>query len=152
MDLEKYRQVISEAVDGEIAARAFYEQVALRIKDPYLKELFGNFAKEEARHEQLLTDILNRQEMDAAYFDFHKDFKVAETIDMPEVNPDMDLKSAIAIAMKNEEIAMKKYSALAENCEDDGLKRVFQDLAAMEREHKFKMEEYFVDVAYPEVW
>jgi rubrerythrin len=77
---------------------------------------------------------------------------VVETIDMPEVNEEMNLKDAIGIAMKNEEFAMKNYLALAENCENEKLKAVFLDLSAMEREHKFKMEKSFVDVAYPEVW
>ena len=84
MDLERYKQVISDAIKGEIEAKQFYKK--------------------------------------------------------------------IGIAMKNEELAMKKYTALAENCDDPQLKKVFLDLASMERDHKFKMENSFVDVAYPEVW
>jgi rubrerythrin len=95
---------------------------------------------------------LNKEKMDSTYFNFERDFRVAETIDMPEVNDDLNLKDAIGIAMKNEEIAMKNYTALADNCEDDKLKLVFLDLAAMERSHKFKMEKSFMDVAYPEAW
>jgi rubrerythrin len=64
----------------------------------------------------------------------------------------MDLKSAIGLAMKNEEIAMKKYQGLADDCQDPDLKSVFTSLASMEKDHKFKMENAFVDVAYPEVW
>lgn len=152
MDKETYRQVISEAIHNEIAARQFYENVSSRIKDAYLKDLFVDFAKEEKKHETILSKILDQGKMDAAYFDFDKDFQVAETIDMPEVTPEMDLKSAIGLAMKNEEIAMKQYLALAANCSDPDLKAIFQDLAAMERGHKHMMEEKFVDVAYPEVW
>lgn len=152
MDLEKYKQVISDAIQGEIDARTFYEEVAGRIKDNYLTELFQGFAREEAKHEQILSGILKQEKIDTTYFDFEKDFHVSETIDMPEVNEAMDLKSAIGLAMKNEEIAMKKYTNLAENCTDAELKAVFTDLAAMERGHKHMMEEKFVDVAFPEVW
>jgi rubrerythrin len=152
MDLDKYREVISDAIQAEIAARNFYEGVGSRIKDAYLKELFGELAAEEANHERLLSDILNKQQMDRTYFNYEKDFQVAETIEMPEVSDDLNLKDAIGIAMKNEEVAMKNYTALAENCEDEQLKSVFSDLAAMERSHKFKMEKSFVDVAYPEAW
>ncbi len=152
MDLDKYRQVILGAIDNEIEARKFYEEVAGRIKDNNLKQLFSGFAKEEAKHELLLKGILNKGDMDSTFFDFDKDFKVAETFDMPVVDASMDLKNAIGIAMKNEEIAMKQYTSLAENCEDEKLKAVFLDLAAMERRHKFIMENDFVDVAYPEVW
>ena len=152
MDLEQYKQVISEAIQSEIDARTFYEEVSRGIKDTYLSELFLNFAKEEGKHEQILTRVLNQEKVTTAHFNCDKDFKVAETVEMPQVTPDMDLKNAIALAMKNEEIAMKKYTALAENCEDPELRQVFLDLASMERDHKFKMEESFVDVAYPEIW
>ena len=152
MDLEKYKLVISDAIKGEIEAKQFYEKVAEWIKEPHLKELFEKFAKEEEKHEKILTRILNQEKMDITFFDFDKDFKVSETIEIPEVNEEIDLKAAIGIAMKNEEIAMKKYTALAENCDEEQLKAVFLDLAAMEREHKFKIEQNFVDVAYPEAW
>lgn len=152
MDLEKYKQAISDAIQSEIDAKHFYEKVAERIKDTHFKELFEKLASEEAKHEKILTNILNQEKMDTSFFNFDKDYKVAETIEMPEVNEKMDLKNAIGIAMKNEEFAMKKYMTLAENCEDKELKAVFLDLAAMERQHKFKMENTFVDVAYPEIW
>ncbi len=152
MEMEQYRKVIEDAIQSEVEARQFYDQVSNRIKDDYLKKVFAGFAREEARHEQILTDILNEKKVDATYFDCDKDFHVAETIDMPKVTEDMDLKNAIGLAMKNEEIAMKKYTGLAENCTDAGLKTIFLDLAAMERGHKHMMEEKFVDVAYPEVW
>ena len=152
MDLEQYRKVISDAIQAEIDAKGFYESVGSRTKDDYLKELFEELAAEEANHEKILSNILNKERMDKTFFNFEKDFQVAETIDMPEVNDQLNLKDAIGIAMKNEEVAMKNYTALAENCEDEQLKAVFLDLAAMERSHKFKMEKSFMDVAYPEAW
>ena len=152
MDLEKYKLVISDAIKGEIEAKQFYEKVAEWIKEPHLKELFEKFAKEEEKHEKILTRILDQKKIQTSFFDFDKDFNVSETIEIPEVNEEIDLKAAIGIAMKNEEIAMKKYTALAENCDEEQLKAVFLDLAAMEREHKFKIEQNFVDVAYPEAW
>jgi len=152
MDLEKYKRVLKDAIQGEIEARTFYEKVSKRIKDDYLKKLFDTFAGEEAKHAEILTDILNQGKLDTAYFDLAKDFQVSETIEMPKVNDTMDLKSAIGLAMKNEEIAMKKYTDMAANCKDPDLKSVFLDLAAMESGHKQMMEEKFIDVAYPEVW
>ena len=152
MDLEKYKQVLKDAIKGEIEARTFYEQASKRIKDDYLKKLFEGFSKEEEHHEKILSNILNKEKIQASQFNFETDFKVAETIEMPEVNEKMDLKNAIGLAMKNEEIAMKNYTLLADSCDDPELKTVFQDLAAMERGHKNKMEVEFVNVAFPEVW
>ncbi len=152
MDLEKYKETISDAIQSEIDAKNFYGKVAEKMTDPHYQELFKKFADEEAKHEQTLRGILNNEKMDTSYFNFEKDYKVSETIEMPQVTTGMDMKSAIGIAMKNEEIAMKKYMALAENCADKELKEVFLHLASMERGHKFKMESTFVDVAFPEVW
>ena len=59
---------------------------------------------------------------------------------------------AIAVVMKNEEDAMNLYLWLAEGCDDTDQKKVFEGLAAMEREHKFKVENSFVDIACPEIW
>lgn len=152
MDLEKYKNVISDAIENEIEAKEFYAKISKGIKDTYLQELFDEFSKEEEKHEKILTGILKHEKIQSHHFDFKKDFKVSETIEMPEVNDKMNLKEAIGLAMKSEEIAMKQYSSLAENCDDPELKSVFRDLASMEREHKFKMEKSFLDIAYPEVW
>jgi len=152
MDLEKYKKVIADAIQNEIDAKEFYAKVSKKIKDTYLQELFESFSKEEEKHEKMLAGILSSGKVQSGHFDFDKDFKVSETYEMPEVTAEMNLKEAVGLAMKNEELAMKNYTGLAENCDDPELKSVFLDLAAMEREHKFKLEESFMDVAYPEVW
>jgi rubrerythrin len=54
--------------------------------------------------------------------------------------------------MKKEEAAMLQYTNLAETCPEPDKKKVFLDLAAMERGHKLKMENAFVDIGFPEVW
>lgn len=152
MDAERYKKTIQEAIASEIEAREFYLKISERIKDASLKELFEEFSREEGNHEKILTALLDKGKIKEATFKGTQDFKVSETIDMPEVSEDMDLKSAISLAMKNEEIAMKKYQDLARAADDPELKSVFNRLAAMEKDHKFKMENSFVNIAYPEVW
>lgn len=152
MDAELYRKVIKKAIAGETEAKVFYLKVSQRIKDAYLKELFLGFSKEEENHEKILSELLEKGKISASTFGDAKEYKISETIDLPEVTEDMNLKDAIGLAMKNEEIAMKKYQKLAQDCEDLELKDVFNSLAAMEKDHKLKMENAFVEVAYPEVW
>ena len=55
-------------------------------------------------------------------------------------------------AMKKEAEAMKQYTEMADICSDAEKRQVFLDLAAMERDHKLKMETAFTDIGYPEVW
>ena len=152
MDAELYKKVIKDAIAGEIEAKEFYLNISKRIKDAYLKELFQGFSKEEAVHEKILNALLNKGQIKASTFDGKKDFKISETVSLPEVSENMNLKDAISLAMKNEEIAMQKYETLAANCDDTELKSVFKSLSSMEKDHKFKMEESFVNVAYPEIW
>ena len=94
-----------------------------------------------------MLDKMDLVEFTLDYDEFEDTDIVIEAV--PE---NMDLKDAIALAMKNEEIAMQKYENLAANCDDPELQGVFTSLASMEKDHKFKMEESFVKVAYPEVW
>ena len=54
--------------------------------------------------------------------------------------------------MKKEAAAMAQYTALAETCSEPDKKKIFLDLAAMERGHKLRMENAFVDIGFPEVW
>ena len=151
MDINHYKQIISMAISNEIEAQEFYEKAAQKSKDPYLKSMFEEFVREEKKHADILKRILASDTIDR-YFSETTDYKVAETVEAPAFSMDMKPADAIAIAMKKEEEAMKEYTKLAQDCPDPEPKRVFLDLAAMERDHKLKMEKAFVDVAYPEVW
>ncbi len=152
MDAQQYKKAIQDAIASEIEAKDFYLAISARIRDEYLKELFLGFSREEANHEKILKALFEKGSIKPATFDGTRDFEISETIALPEVSEDMDIKDAIGLAMKNEEIAMQKYQVLAANCLDPELRSVFERLAAMERDHKFKMENHFVKVAYPEIW
>jgi rubrerythrin len=151
MNLEAYKEIIKQAIANEVAARKFYEDAANTLKDPYLKKLFTTLADEEKKHRDILTKIYTGNTMDR-YFSESRDYKVAETVDEPELSMAMKPADAFALAMKKEEAAMKQYTEMAEMCDDEGRRQVFLDLAAMERDHKLKMESAFIDIGYPEVW
>jgi len=64
----------------------------------------------------------------------------------------MTMKDAFSIAMKKEEEAMKLYQKLASDALAEEFKKLFESLALMEQGHKVKMEKFYSDVAYNEVW
>jgi len=152
MDAKLYKEAIKDAIASEIEAKEFYLEISKRIRNDYLKELFQGFYKEEANHEKILNALLEKGQIKTTTFNGTRDFKISETLSLPEVSENMNLKDAIGLAMKNEQIAMQNYETLAANCDDPELQAIFNSLSAMERDHKFKMEESFVKVAYPEVW
>ena len=151
MNFDQYKEIIEFAISNEIETQEFYDAAANKINDPYPKEMFKKFATDEKGHEKILKGILSKDTIDQ-YFDESTDYEVAETVDKPKLSTDMKPADAIALAMKNEEEAMKQYTDLAEACLDITKKQVFLDLASMERGHKLKMEKVFVDIGYPEVW
>ncbi len=151
MNLSEYKDVIKFAMANEVAAQKFYADAAEKLRNPALKKMFAQFAEEEKRHREILKEIYVSNAI-GDYFNGETDHKVSETMDAPELSMDMKPADAFALAMKKEEEAMVQYTTLADECPDADKKKIFLDLAAMERGHKRKMEDAFVDVGYPEVW
>jgi rubrerythrin len=151
MNLSEYKEIIKQAIANEVEASKFYEAASATLNDPFLKKLFAELAGEEKKHRDILTRIYTSNTI-ASYFSETRDYKVSETVDEPELSMDMQPADAFALAMKKEEAAMKQYNDMANMCDDAQKRQVFLDLAAMERDHKLKMESAFVDVGYPEVW
>ncbi|MFZ2807547.1 MAG: ferritin family protein [Desulfosalsimonadaceae bacterium] len=151
MNRAEYEKILKDAIQGEIEAQKFYQDVADRMEDAFLKELFTGFVVEEKKHEATLKGFWSAIPENLPFKE-DRDYKVSQTIDRPAVSPNMSPADAFALAAKNEEAAMNHYTALADGCTDSRQKQIFLDLAAMERDHKFKMESAFVDIGYPEVW
>lgn len=151
MNLNPYKDIIRFAIEQEIASEKFYSDASDRLEDTFLKRLFREFADEERSHEEILNKIYQNNTI-WIQFKEDRDFKVSETLDQPEVSDRMTPAQAFALAAKNEEAAMKQYEKLAESSRDPEMKNVFENLASMERGHKLRMENAFVDIGYPEVW
>ena len=151
MNRSQYDTILKNAIQSEIAAQKFYQDVADKMKDAFLKDLFLNFVREEKKHQKILEGF-QAAIPEKLPFDEQRDFHVAETLPDPIVSPDMTPTDAFALAMKKEEEAMNHYSNLAGGCTDPKQKEIFLELAAMERDHKQKMERAFVDIGYPEIW
>lgn len=151
MDEKAYQEIMKRAIQSEIEAQKFYADVAAKVQDAHLKAMFTSFVDEERRHERILEGFRTKG---AGHLHFKEapDFKVAETIETPSPSADMKPADALALAVKNEEAAMKHYTALAAACSDADQRAVFEELASMERDHKNRMETAFIDIGYPEVW
>lgn len=151
MDQKTYQQILEDAIQGEIEAHKFYLSVAQKTQNSFLRELFLSFSEEEKKHRHILENFRDNPSGTINFIEV-PDFHVAETVETPELTLEMRPQDAIALAMKKEQAAMEHYTQLAYACTDPDQKKVFLELAAMEREHKYKMEAAFVDIGYPEVW
>ncbi len=151
MILSEYKNIIKFAMENEVEAQKFYEEAAQKVQSTQLKEMFTDFAQEEKKHREILKQVYISNRM-GDYFHEGQDYHIAEDVDLPVLSTNMKPADAIALAMKKEEAAMAQYTELADSCPEPDKKKVFLDLAAMERGHKLRMENAFIDIGFPEVW
>ncbi len=151
MTPEDYKKIISNAISREVEAYTFYKTVSDKVKDANLKKLFNELAGEETKHREFLQGLLSK-DIKALKFSATKDYKVGNSIKTPDLTPDMKPIDGLVIAIKKELEAMQMYTALANNSEDPQQKNMFLELASMERGHKARLEEIYVNTAFPESW
>jgi rubrerythrin len=151
MDPDAFDRMVLEAIAAEIAARDFYLWAARQMKDPGVAEIFRQLSGEENEHRATL-ETLRFNPVARVEFARAPDYGVAEQEPEPEFSPDMSPKEALQLAMKKEEHAAATYRAFAEACQDTEISRTYLELAEMERGHKSRLEELYVNAAYPEAW
>ncbi len=151
MDQLEIGKLFGTAISREKEAYKFYSDVAERVSDQAVKDIFQELANDEKGHEEALWKF--RADPSALMkFKAPPDYKVAETVDLPTVTAEMKPADAIALAMKKEQQAVEFYKQLADWCTDDALKATYENLSQMELGHKHRLENLFVDIGYPEVW
>jgi rubrerythrin len=151
MTKEEYKAILTIAISNEVESYEFYKGVSEIVVDTFIKRMFNEFAVEELGHQKLLEGFLARDIKDV-HFDESADYKVSETVTQPTLSLDMKPADALALVMKKEEEAMNMYAAFAAASSDQSQKKMFHDLSIMEKGHKTKIENYYVNVAFPEVW
>ena len=151
MDRIELEKIFSMAIAREVEAHEFYQQVAERVSDAAVKEVFVQLSKEEMGHMETLEKLKNDPGA-AMVFTAPDDYKIAEATELPELSIDSKPADAIALAMKKEQQAVEFYRGLAESTEDARVKDIFNNLANMELQHKNRLENVFVEIGYPEVF
>ncbi len=151
MDPDFFDRLMLDAIADEIAARDFYQEAARKVKDQNVASLFEQLSREENGHRNTL-ETFRFNPLARVEFARAQDFRVSEQQDEPPLSLDMSPKEALQLAMKKEEKAAEMYSRLAAGCKDREASRVYLELAEMERGHKCRLEELFVNAAYPEYW
>lgn len=151
MENRMERNTLKFAIHNEIKAHQFYEEVARKVDNRALKELFGDLAQEENSH-RVILESFHGPDPSIMVFPDVPDYHVAETVDELELSTNMKPADAFALAMKKEQEAMELYTWMAGASADSKQKELLLELAAMEKSHKFRMEQAFVDIGYPEVW
>jgi len=151
MKAEEFQKVIETAISREVESYTFYKAVSERVKDANLKKLFAELAGDETKHRGFLQGLLGRG-VKELHFSTSKDYKVVDALPTPALSASMKPLEGLVIAVKKELEAMQMYTQLANASEDAEQKKLFNDLATMERGHKSRLEDIYVNMAFPEAW
>ena len=151
MNPDLFEELMLRAIEQEIAARDFYAEAARRVASPQVKDIFLEMSRQEEKHREILETFRFDPTARVAFARVD-DFGVAEESDPLPLSFDLSPLEAFQLAMKKEQAAMETYLQWARVCQDSELKKVYQELAEMERGHKARIEELFVNAAFPEAW
>lgn len=151
MDVEGYKKIINMAIAREVESYSFYRGAADKVKDANLKKMFLELAGEETKHREFLQGLLAKP-VKALHFDTHKDYKVADEMPSPALSTDMKPLEGLVLAIKKELGAMQMYTQLANLSTETEQKKLFTDLATMEKGHKTRLEDIYTNMAFPESW
>jgi rubrerythrin len=151
MSPDEFKKIISKAIGEEVAAFEFYNGVSEKTKDKNLKDLFKELAAEEGKHKRTLEGFL-AMAPEKFHFAPAKDYKVADSVPTPPLTLELKPIEGLVIAIKKELEAMQMYTQLAKTSADEEQKKIFLELASMERQHKSRLEDIYTNMAFPEVW
>ncbi|THB81823.1 MAG: rubrerythrin [Desulfobacteraceae bacterium] len=146
MNFGSVDEILQFAVDREKEAVEFYTGLSEKETFSAAKETFINFAKEEQKHVDLISDIKgNQDKIDSYELKEITDLKISDYMVEKEYEPGMIMSDILRIAMKKEEAAVKLYNELASQSGDAQVEKVFKMLAQEEAQHKLFLESMYDD-------
>ncbi len=139
-------EVLGQAVRQEIEAYKRYQMLALRIKNPLVREKFYSLANEEKAHRELLYNMLQKYTGEDKP-PLPKEAPRKGSID----DSKLSLPEVLQIAIKKEQEAQQFYTEAAKLATDPSGKRVLEYLAGFERGHERLLQtEYEAVAEYPQ--
>ena len=136
---ETIDDILDFAMHSEQEAIDFYTQLAAKMKNKQMQEVFLEFAKEEVGHKARLQKIKDERVFDLET-EHVNDLKIADYVVAEKPSENMEYADALVLAMKREKAAFKLYTALSERTNNPELKKTFQALAVEESKHKLRFE------------
>ena len=146
MELKSVGQILDFAIQKEEEAAHFYNDLAAKMGQEHVGELFRSFALEEIGHKEKLLAV---KKGDITLLDKKRvaDLKIGDNLVEIVLSPHLEYKQALIIAMKAEKAAFRLYHDLASTTDDAHLKGVLLTLAQEEAKHKLRFE-----IEYDEVF
>lgn len=137
--------ILDFAIGEEIAAAAFYTDLAQRTTRPDLREALMEFAREEEGHRARL-EAIRAGAATLAPSQSVASLKVADYLVDVAPDPQMSYREALVVAINKEKAAYRLYSDLAARAAESSLRDAFLALAAEEARHRLRFEMEYDDL------
>jgi rubrerythrin len=143
--------ILDMAIGKEIESQHLYSKLRRKVSGDAAKDVLRQLSQQEQRHQKVL-ERYRRGELKAGTLSQGKvvDYKIAEHFDQPAISPEMELKDVFLLAANREMRSHEFYLALAGLHPAGEAKRLLEELASQELEHKHKVEDLYTQVAFPQ--
>ena len=144
-------EVLQKAISKEIASQRLYLGLSQAMSQPSVRDAFLELYRQEQGHQRLLEQYLRGELCEGALSRGETiDYKIAEYLEQPDISPDMELKDTFLLAANHEKFSHDFYWALAGIHAAGEVKRLLEELASQELQHKQRVETLYTEVAFPQ--
>ena len=144
-------EALALALEVEKAEMKFYLNLARKTKDEKARKMFLFLAREEADHweqfeEKFVEKLIEKCELPAVNRELLESLLVkADERNLSEVD-------AVRIGMEQEKLTWEFYEKAAREAEHDDVKRVFEELAKIEKAHYELLKAQYDSVMKTGIW
>lgn len=150
MKFDSVDAILDFAITKEEDAAQFYTDLAGKMKQQHMKDLFEEFALEEKSHKAKLEKVKEGKLLLSAERKI-MDLKVVDNLEDTRFDEgEFDFQGALLAAMNAEKASFKLYTDLANAADKPELKETFQALAQEEAKHKLMFEIEYDEKIYAE--
>lgn len=151
MGEKKLEYLLDIAIRNEEEAYDFYISLRDRVADKDVKETLSFLAEEEKNHKEILVKYKKGGfGPETLNLDSVVDYKIAEHVEKPVIEKDLDSKDAYLVAAEKELNAHNFYKALADIEPAGEIKDLLLKMANEEMKHKERVEYLYSNTAFPQ--
>lgn len=144
MDFEKFQEIIDFAIEREVEAVKFYQDLQRIAKLQSSKDFLFQLELMEKGHIKVLENITIKSIEKFSPIKL-QNLQISDYMVNTPPYSEMSYQDVLMTAMKKEEAAVNLYSALAGECENPDNQKIFLKLAEEESKHKLMLETIYDD-------
>ena len=151
MQHRSLESLLNVAIAREEAAYAVYMELQERIVDKEVKDTLQFLAGEEQKHRDFLVKYKAGQ-VGAGAMELTEviDYKIAEHLELPDPEKNMDNEEIYLLAAHRELAAYNFYKDLADLHPEGETREMLLKMAYQELKHKEKVEYLYANTAFPQ--